>query len=116
MSYKPKKNQPYWMINSRWEVKQGVANGSNKSNGRIAVGNCFRTKEEAQAFQARMTGNRSPVKVSGMETVVQAIKTSLQEEKPMVITMSKKPSGIYKVRFGFVIFGHHWYWARRIDG
>lgn len=46
----PKKGQPYWMLNSRWEVRQSENTGSSKSRGRVAAGNYFKTKEEAEEF------------------------------------------------------------------
>lgn len=52
--FKPKKNQNYFMINSRWEVKQAPNTGSHKANGRIAIGNCFKTQEEAELFRERL--------------------------------------------------------------
>lgn len=48
--FQPKKNEIYWMINSRWEIKQSVNTGSKKFDGRVRVGNCFATKEEAVIF------------------------------------------------------------------
>lgn len=48
--YKPKKGKSYFMINSRFEVKQTENTGSKKATDRIAVGNCFKTKGEAHAF------------------------------------------------------------------
>lgn len=49
--YKPKVNQNYWMINSRFEVKQTINTGKQKSLKRIEVGNAFETREQAQAFR-----------------------------------------------------------------
>ena len=45
----------HWVINSRWEVRF-VSNTalSNKANRRIAAGNCFKSKKEAQAFLITM--------------------------------------------------------------
>ena len=48
--YKPKKGKSYWMINSRFEVRETTNSGSAKSLKRIEVGNCFRTAKEARAF------------------------------------------------------------------
>lgn len=49
-TYKPRKGSAYWMINSRFEVKETTNTGSKKSLKRINVGNCFKTKQEANAF------------------------------------------------------------------
>lgn len=48
--FRPKLDQTYWMLNSRWEVKQTELTGSCKSIGRVEAGNCFKTKQEAQEF------------------------------------------------------------------
>lgn len=48
--FKPRKNQRYFMINSRFEVKETQNTGSTKAKGRIAAGNCFKTKQEATEF------------------------------------------------------------------
>lgn len=52
MSYKPQKGSNYWMINSRFEVKHTTNTGSKKALDRIKVGNCFKTKKQAQIFRA----------------------------------------------------------------
>lgn len=46
----PKKGQSYWMINSRFEVKETTHTGSEKSKKRIAAGNYFSRKQDANAF------------------------------------------------------------------
>lgn len=48
--FKPRKGQKYFMINSRFDVKQTENTGSQKAQDRIAVGNCFKTENEAKAF------------------------------------------------------------------
>lgn len=50
MAWKPKKGDTYYMINSRFQVKQCEHTGSNKQNDRIAAGNYFKEKSEANAF------------------------------------------------------------------
>lgn len=50
MAWKPKKGQSYWMINSRFEVRETTHTGSNKSTKRIEAGNYFKTAKEAKAF------------------------------------------------------------------
>lgn len=40
----------YFMINSRWEVKEAPMTNSKKAKGRFAVGNKFKTKKEAEEF------------------------------------------------------------------
>lgn len=50
MARKPRKAQTYYMINSRFEVKQVTHTGSQKQADRIAAGNYFKTKTEANAF------------------------------------------------------------------
>lgn len=51
MNFKPRKGQNYWMINSRFEVRETTHTGSSKSNKRIEAGNYFKTKSEASAFR-----------------------------------------------------------------
>lgn len=53
-TYKPRKGSHYYMINSRFEVRQAQHIGSAKSNARIAAGNCFKTKMEAHTFLMNM--------------------------------------------------------------
>lgn len=48
--FQPNKNENYWMINSRWEVKQSVNTGSKKFHDRVKAGNCFQHLEEARTF------------------------------------------------------------------
>lgn len=48
--WKPKKGQKYYMMNSRFEVKQSEYTGSKKAIDRVAAGNCFKDKTEANAF------------------------------------------------------------------
>lgn len=48
--YKPRIGKSYFMINSRFEVKETTNTGSVKSQKRIDAGNCFKTKTEANAF------------------------------------------------------------------
>lgn len=52
MSYKPPKGRNYWMINSRFEIKQTTHTGSEKSKKRIAAGNSFKTHKDAKQFRA----------------------------------------------------------------
>ena len=49
--YKPKKGKAYFMLNSRFEVKQTENTGSKKALDRIKVGNCFKTADEAMKFR-----------------------------------------------------------------
>lgn len=58
MQFKPKTGHPYWMINSRWEVKQSPNTNSKRSKDRIRVGNCFRTREDAEAYLAVMKNHQ----------------------------------------------------------
>jgi hypothetical protein len=51
MSYKPAAGDVYYMLNSRFEVKQTTNTGSGKSSKRISVGNCFKTAAEAEDFR-----------------------------------------------------------------
>lgn len=51
MSFRPEAGQVYFMVNSRFEVKQTTNNGSGKSSKRISVGNCFKTQAEAEEFR-----------------------------------------------------------------
>lgn len=55
MSYKPKKGSSYFMVNSRFQVKQTENTGSQKSADRIAAGNAFRTHAEAEQFRDYIT-------------------------------------------------------------
>lgn len=59
--YKPRKGSKYWMINSRFEVKQTEHTGSEKSRKRIAVGNVFKTEKEAKHFRAVVMGQARSV-------------------------------------------------------
>lgn len=54
MSYKPRRGGKYWMINSRFEVRQTENTGSDKSRKRIQVGNSFKTKEDAEQFKLQL--------------------------------------------------------------
>lgn len=68
--FKPRKNQHYFMINSRFEVKDTQNTGSKKAKDRIAVGNCFKTKQEATEFAnkvLRLAGKQTipPIKMTG---------------------------------------------------
>lgn len=51
MSYRPRKGKPYWMVNSRMEVRETFNTGSERSQKRIDVGNCFKTAQEARQFR-----------------------------------------------------------------
>lgn len=51
MPYKPPVGQQYFMLNSRFEVKQTENTGSPKAAGRIGVGNSFKTAAEAEEFR-----------------------------------------------------------------
>ncbi len=58
MSYKPTNGRNYWMINSRFEIRETTNTGSNKSKARIKAGNCFRTHKDAVRFRkAVLEGN-----------------------------------------------------------
>lgn len=46
----PKEGQSYFMINSRFKVRQTTHTGSKKSNERIEAGNYFKTQAQANAF------------------------------------------------------------------
>lgn len=50
--FKPKIGNAYFMINSRFEIKQTFHTGSEKSKKRIEVGNCFKTRGQANAFRS----------------------------------------------------------------
>lgn len=52
MAYKPTTGRNYWMINSRFEIRETTNTGSSKSKKRIKAGNCFRTKADAERFRA----------------------------------------------------------------
>lgn len=52
--FQPKKNEIYWMINSRWEVKQSINTGSKKFHDRVKAGNSFQHLEEARTFCTNM--------------------------------------------------------------
>lgn len=54
--FKPRKNQRYWMVNSRLEVKESFNTGSEKAAKRIAAGNAFKTAKEARAFKRAIEG------------------------------------------------------------
>lgn len=58
LKFYPKKNQVYYMINSRWEVKETLHTGSKKSKARISAGNCFKTKTQANYFLDWMRMNK----------------------------------------------------------
>lgn len=47
---KPKKGQRYFMVNSRFQVKETTHMGSKKAEDRIEAGNYFKTRSEANAF------------------------------------------------------------------
>lgn len=51
MSFKPRRGQTYFMLNSRFEVKETQNTGSQKARDRIKVGNCFKTAEQAMKFR-----------------------------------------------------------------
>ena len=51
MAYKPTTGRNYWMINSRFEIRETTHTGSNKSKQRIKAGNCFRTEKDARRFR-----------------------------------------------------------------
>jgi hypothetical protein len=51
MSYKPGRGKSYWMLNSRFEIKQTENTGSEKSAKRIRVGNAFQSQDEAEQFR-----------------------------------------------------------------
>lgn len=57
--FQPKKNENYWMINSRWEIKQSVNTGSKKFDGRVRAGNCFATEKEAKDFLHKVKALRN---------------------------------------------------------
>lgn len=51
MAYKPTTGRNYWMINSRFEIRETTHTGSSKSKQRIKAGNCFRTAADARRFK-----------------------------------------------------------------
>lgn len=57
MTFKPRKGQKFWMLNSRFEIKETVNTGSTKSKGRIRAGNCFKTKTEVAEFKQHITNH-----------------------------------------------------------
>lgn len=54
--YKPKQGKNYWMINSRFEIRETTHSGGAKSLKRIEVGNCFKTAKEARQFKSLVVG------------------------------------------------------------
>ena len=62
MAFKPRKGQHYFMINSRFEVKETTNTGSKKALDRIKVGNAFKTAEEAMKFRLYVMGLAQPKK------------------------------------------------------
>lgn len=56
MKRKPKIGQTYWMINSRFEVKETTNTGSQKAQDRIAAGNYFKSRAQAYNFANLVRG------------------------------------------------------------
>lgn len=59
--YKPRKGSNYWMVNSRFEVRQTTHSGGEKSLKRIDVGNCFKSEKEATHFRKVIMGQARSV-------------------------------------------------------
>ena len=51
MSYKPKRGEPFYMMNSRGNISHSENNDSEKARKRIAFGNAFKTEAEAEKFR-----------------------------------------------------------------
>lgn len=63
MSFKPRKGQAYFMLNSRFEVKQTENTGSKKAADRIKVGNAFKTADEAMKFRLYVMKMAEPYQI-----------------------------------------------------
>lgn len=111
MNFQPKKGQKYWLINSRWEVKLGQHNGSNKSKGRIAAGNAFKTHKEAQHFANRLLISAdTPIN----NKITEMIDEAINSKSMLILSFGNKPTGVIKPYIGVVLFGRLYARGRKI--
>lgn len=80
--FKPKLNQEFYMLNSRFEVRKTVNTGSIKQQKRIEAGNAFETQAQANAFRSMVSKaahgefegfRRTPVLVKIISKVIEIL-------------------------------------------
>jgi len=83
----PEKGEHFYMLNSRFDVIQTVNSGSEKSKKRIAVGNWFWTKEDAEGFRNHV--------LSGTTQYIPPVHIPVQyDDKPQVVPVRKRVAKI----------------------